>query len=326
MENSQFIKTSRKTYFFMLPFFVFILIAIAIFSVAFAYSPYYTHPDLTEEIAKLWNLKNSNQNLKISQEEIQWMRQGVINEDTPARWINHFYNPIRKTGWSGKHFGDLTPEQGLYEGESMAPKPAIASIDWATNQEYQSAYGRQYGNQTWQKAIKLYIDGDKKSAFTALGHILHLIEDASVPDHTRDDTHADLYGDPGSPYEKYSKEYTNFNNLGIAENLKSKNFINFLTIQDTFNYLANYSNNNFFSEDTISNEEFNSPNLTKLKIISEQIENGIVRKYLYNQINTDKIYLSWIKEEDPFSGKKIYSMDDKSFVLPSYFSHLAPQA
>ena len=37
----------------------------------FAYSPYYTHPDLTEEIAKLWNLKNSNQNLRISQEEIQ---------------------------------------------------------------------------------------------------------------------------------------------------------------------------------------------------------------------------------------------------------------
>src|SRR3989344_9157180 len=135
MENSQFIKLFREAYFFMLPFFVFILIAITIFSVAFAYSPYYTHPDLTEEIAKLWNLKNNDQKLKISQEEIQWMRQGAINEDTPARWINHFYDPIHKTGWSGKNFGSLTPEQGLYEGESMGPKPAIASIDSESNQE-----------------------------------------------------------------------------------------------------------------------------------------------------------------------------------------------
>ncbi len=193
MENYKFI--NRKIFVV-----ISIIIVFMVVSFVLAYSPYYTHPDLTEEIAKLWNLKNENQDLEISQKEINWMRDGAIDEDTPPRWINHFYDPIHKTGWSGKHFGNLTQEQGLYEGESMSPKPAIASIDWVANQEYQSAYGRQYGNQTWQKAIKLYIDGDKKSAFIALGHILHLIEDASVPDHARDDTHADLYGDPGSPY------------------------------------------------------------------------------------------------------------------------------
>src|SRR3989344_7377088 len=168
-----------------------------------AYSPYYTHPDLTEEMAKLIHLKNNEQDLKISQEEIGWLRQGAIEEDAPPRWINHFYDPIHKVGWQGKHFGTLSQVEGLYQGESMAPQSAIASIDWVINQEYQAAYGRQYGNQTWQKAIKSYIDGDKKSAFIAMGHILHLIEDASVPDHTRNDTHADLFGDPGSPYEDY---------------------------------------------------------------------------------------------------------------------------
>ena len=286
------------------------LLSVAFF--AFAYSPYYTHPDLTEEIAELFNSKNNDSSREISANEIRWLREGAINEDTPPRWINHFYDPVNNVGWQGKHFGNLTPEQGLYQGESMAPLPAIASIDWVTNQEYQSAYGRQYGNQTWQKAIKSYIDGDKRSAFVALGHILHLIEDASVPDHTRNDTHADLFGDPGSPYESYSKEYTNFNTLTVAENLKTKDLLSFVSIQDAFNYLANYSNNNFFSEDTISNKEYGFPDLNILKR-----KNG----YLYNA--EKNLYLAKIYKQ---VYTETYSTNDQSFVLPSYFNNLSSQA
>lgn len=298
---------------------IFLIGAVFLFSFVFAYSPYYTHPDLTEEISNLWNLKNDNPELDISQNEIEWMRQGAINEDTPARWINHFYDPVHNTGWSGKHFGYLSPEEGLYEGESMAPKPAIASIDWVTNQEYQSVYGRQYGNQTWQKALKMYVNGDSKAAFTALGHILHLIEDSSVPDHTRNDTHADLYGDPGSPYEKYSKEYTNSNQnkLNIAENLKNDSLFDFSTIQDAFNHLTNYSNNNFFSEDTISNDEFKLPDMISLGSKMENIDN---EKVLFLYDHQKQVYLAVLQD-----GKK-YSIDDKVFILPSYFSHLSSQA
>lgn len=286
---------------------------------SYSYSPLYTHPDLTEEIANLWNLKNGNQNLEISQKEIEWMKKGATDEDEPARWINHFYDPVHKTGWSGKHFGYLTEEKGLYQGESMSPMTAIASINWVINQEYQSAYGRQYGNQTWQKAIDAYVKGDEKTAFIALGHILHLVEDLSVPDHTRDDTHADLFGDPGSPYEKYSQEYTNSNQgrLNIAENLENKDFINLLNIQDTFDYLANYSNNNFFSEDTISNEEFDLPNIDELE---DKIENIGNKKFLFLYNKQRQIYLAILKED----GK--YSLDNNIFILPSYFSNLAPKA
>lgn len=298
---------------------IFLIGAVFLFSFVLAYSPYYTHPDLTEEIINLWNSKNDNPELDISQNEIEWMRQGAINEDTPARWINHFYDPVHNIGWSGKHFGYLSTEKGLYEGESMAPKPAVASIDWVTNQEYQSAYGRQHGNQTWQKALKTYVDGDRKAAFTALGHILHLIEDASVPDHTRNDTHADLYGDPGSPYEKYSKEYTNSNQnkLNIAENLKNDSLFDFSTIQDAFNHLANYSNNNFFSEDTISNDEFKLPDMIRLGSKMENIDN---EKVLFLYDHQKQVYLAVLQD-----GKK-YSIDDKVFILPSYFSHLSSQA
>ena len=67
-------------------------ISLATFSVC-AYSPHYTHPDLTEEIAKLFNFRNADSSLEISANEIRWMREGAIDEDTPPRWINHFYDP-----------------------------------------------------------------------------------------------------------------------------------------------------------------------------------------------------------------------------------------
>ncbi len=287
-----------------------------------AYDTNYAHPALTEEVVKLFNGKSSS-NEKIKSEEINWLKQGAIEEDEPARWINHFYDPVHHVGWTGKHFGRLTPEDGYKEGADLAPKPALASIDWATNQTYQAAYGRQYGNQTWQKALKSYLDGDKQTAFLALGHVLHLIEDASVPDHTRDDSHTGIYGDPGSPYELYSADFTQYNRSGVASELlnKNTNLYSFLKIQDAFERLANYSNNNFFSEDTINNDDFSLPNMNFLEIRDKDGSN-----YLYDK--NEKIYLAQKNNDVGFVGKDVrkYTVDDGRFVLPSYREHLFPEA
>ena len=311
---------NSKILIFFIAFLLFVNTFLFSFEFSFSYSPHNTHPALTEEMAEFFNSRIANQELRIKDEEIEWMKQGAINEDEAPRWINHFFDPIHKTGWSGKHFGVLTQEQGLEQGAEMAPKPVLASIDWATNQEYQSSYGRQYGNQTWQKAVGSYINGDKKSAFISLGYILHFIEDLSVPDHTRDDTHAGIYGDPGSPYENYSKEYTLYNKLNIAEELKNqnKNFFEFSSLESAFEYLADYSNKNFFSEDTINNSEFEKPALDLLETIEKTIESG-ERKYFYN----NDIYLFYKQTK---GHETIISTDDKNFVLPSYRSHLFPQA
>ncbi|MEK7598883.1 MAG: hypothetical protein AAB474_00310, partial [Patescibacteria group bacterium] len=296
-----------------------ILFSASVFALHFvlAYSPYNTHPALTEEMANFFNIKNQN---KLSDQNIGWMMEGSINEDQAPRWINHFYDPIHNEGWKGKHFGNLSEEQGYKIGADVAPKEAITSLDWAINQEYQSAYGRQFGNQTWQKAIKSYIDGDKKSAFIALGHILHLIEDASVPDHTRNDTHADFYGDPGSPYEDYAKEYTNFNELTVAVDLvqENKDLLTFQSLAQAFDYLADYSNKNFFSEDTISNKEFVEPDLEKLRKNTKELGNEKII-FLYNS-NTG-YYIAFLDNKT-----KNYSVNDTKFILPSYRIHLFPQA
>jgi hypothetical protein len=287
------------------------------FSRVFSYSTHYTHPDLTEEIAKAFNNINKNNERVIDEQEIQWMRHGATEEDEPARWTNHFYDPTTGKGWTGSRFGYLTPEQGLATVADIAAREPISSVDWVTNQDYQAAYGRQFGNQTWQKAVKSYVDGDKKSAFIALGHVLHLVEDASVPDHTRDDTHADLFGDPGSPYEKYSADFTNFNKLTFAENLKNSQFLNFSNIRDVISGLAVYSNNNFLSENTINDLAYSLPDINKVKIVFKEL-NGQERKFLFD--DKKNIYLAL--EKNP--GK--FTVNDSIYVLPSYANHLMPKA
>ena len=213
---------------------------------SFAYSPNNTHPDLTKEMAELYNLLEKEHTF--SQNEVDWMKEGAENEDKPARWINHFYDPIHKMGWDGSNFGNLSKEEGLAQGESLAPMKLLPSVEWVVNQEYQSAYGSQYGNRTWQRALHSYIDGDEKEAFVTLGHILHLIEDLSVPDHTRNDPHSGMFGDTSSPYEDYAKEYSNSNTLLVAEKLflEKNTLMNFNKIQDAFEYMADYSNSSFF--------------------------------------------------------------------------------
>jgi len=90
---------------------------------SFSYSQQSTHPSLTVEIGEFFNLRNGESNRKLTPQNIQWMRQGAIDEDEPARWINHFYDPVHNVGWSGKHFGRLTQEEGYKKGADIAFNP-----------------------------------------------------------------------------------------------------------------------------------------------------------------------------------------------------------
>ncbi len=164
---------------------LFIILGIVIFSLTafyfsvFSYNDTITHLSLTENIA---NIYNANFEKKLTQPEINWLRQGSIEEDAAPRWLNHFYNP--QTG------------KGLWSFYSAKA--------WSQNQTAQSSYFLSQGNQTWQKAIEEYANGNNQAAFVALGHILHLLEDMTVPAHTRLDAHPN-----GDPYESWVVEKIN---------------------------------------------------------------------------------------------------------------------
>src|SRR3989338_4778321 len=184
----------------------------------YAYSDTTTHPALTDEIVDLYNSQFKS---PISNELKEQTIKGSIDEDIPPRWFNHFYDPIYNIGYKGYR----------------------TSKEWAEYdiQEY-----------SWNKAIEHYANGDKEKAYYALGHVLHLLEDATVPEHTRNDTHAGNQlphqATGNSPYEDWTAKF-NRDNINLVNEILKNNekIISFDSLKEYFDHLANYSNNNFFS-------------------------------------------------------------------------------
>jgi len=247
---------------------------------AFSYNDTITHPSLTGNVAKVYN---ANFEQKLTDQEINWLKLGSIQEDTPPRWLNHFY--------------DSNTEQGLWGN--------FSSKQWAQDSWTQSlALG---GNQTWQKAIEAYAKNDKKAAFVALGHVLHLLEDATVPAHTRLDAHPE-----GDPYESYAVDKIGKNiNFNVTPITVKK-------LNEAFNILANYSSKYFLSEDTIKYES-----LQNEEVIIEKIGINKFIEYIKGVDDSGRNFHLVLIEGSYFN--KNYITNDNS-VHSDYFSLLAPKA
>lgn len=113
----------------------------------------------------------------------EWLDDGGEREDDggplTGRFFNHFHNPLKP--WS---------EAGLH---AIGHNPS--SVQWM--QQPNQAPG---GSWAWADARQLYLKAltdpsprtrEEAAAelFRALGQIMHLVVDASVPEHTRDDPH-----------------------------------------------------------------------------------------------------------------------------------------
>ncbi len=154
---------------------VLLLLVIFLFQKVLTYDTNIAHPYLTENIIELYERQFGD---KISDADEQQILLGSMDEDTPIRWMNHFYEPNQNIGLLGFQ----------------------TAKDWAQDGSSQSAYAR--GDQSWQTALDAYAGGNNQKAFKALGHVLHLIEDMTVPAHTRLDIHVFNGGDP---YESWAK-------------------------------------------------------------------------------------------------------------------------
>jgi hypothetical protein len=293
----------KKGYlFFILSGFLFLLFY-SLNNFSFGYGTKFSHPEITREIINLFS-KNFPEK-QISQEETEWLIKGSVEEDTPIRYVNHFYDPVHSQPW--------------LNGAVIA----LTALDWAQSPNYQKLFIR--GDQSWQKAIASYLKGDKQASFIALGHVLHLIEDVSVPEHTRNDTHIPYINE--SPYEDWVEAY-------FSNSLSAKDFYPALaqcsSLSNCFYRLASYSNNKFFSADTINDPSFSFPIMRACRNLekSEAIING--RKVGY-YCNSDENYQEFrlaqvTKERSWFFGieELRYKLDDN--VLADYFPRLVPQA
>lgn len=266
-----------------------------------------THQALTQKIIEIYNKYNDP---KITPEQTQWLIKGSGEEDLAPRWINHFYDPIYKNGWSGEKQGDI-PQETVQKLSKifLSSQQAVSSIDWLHNQNLQNQYLLYGGNQTYERALKLFaysenilnktisespIDASFEKTFEALGENLHLLEDLGVPAHTRNDTHADVFGssDYSDPYEKWASENPD---LSFLNNLNPNNEnYSCATIDDCFLKLAKYTNENFYSKDTINDNKYK---ILNTELIQSEIDKDIYeRKDFYGNLYPFLIYQKYQKQ------------------------------
>jgi len=285
----------------------------------FAWNDETTHPALTNNVIDFYNL---NSETKITDEEKEWIIKGSIEEDTPPRWINHFYDPVYNEGWTGEN-GPLNASQELVQKFSdvfLSTEDAISAKNWVHNQTLQTKYKPYKGNQTWERAIYEYVNGNKKEGLSSLGYVLHLLEDMSVPDHTRNDSHPPT---DGSPLEDYCEKFTrdNFNIVGDLENQNYKPVI-LDSLDGYFDYLSNYSNNYFFSKDTINDSKYNKPEVMKE---SFNLGYGVDKNGLYfSLVFVDRV---WNEARLDYDVDYLLLGDDSCHpILQGYWDRLSKEA
>ena len=199
---------------------IFIILVLGFAYQVFGYNNLITHPLLSESAAAIYNQRVG---LKLTDQQKSWIIKGSVDEDTDPRYANHFYNPITGKGLDGyDQKGSL-----IFKVQGQSAKA------WAQNQDSAT------GDYSEAAILKNYQNGDAARAYLGIGHIIHLIQDMAVPAHTRNDPHIG-----GDPYEKWAEQYSTIYPSKLS-------FLNINNLNQVFDLMANYSNNNFFSKDSV---------------------------------------------------------------------------
>jgi alpha-tubulin suppressor-like RCC1 family protein len=227
----------------------FILIGIIIIlctwtiNIGYAVTPKYatpSHPDITEISIKYFKSNGGNLLVNVLDQDIIKMREGSSHEDSGVRSLNHYYDFLYGSGYLD------------YDSSKI----------WVHNSVKQS--GKTYGgDHTWEAAVNSYKAGDISTAFYHLGHVVHLIQDLTVPAHARDDGHAvgtidydNIWTWPVE-YEDWIKNKINSNGTNILNSmLNNSNMLEFDSLDNYFDYLSNYTQRSFYSGDSVTGTVF----------------------------------------------------------------------
>ena len=246
------------------------------------------HPVITSEAVRAHNQTVPSLELRIDEDSKNRMLEGSINEDDYfPRYLHHFNPGI--WGFSSADVWATSPE------EQTGPIVAVERVP----EEAQSFYGELLnqcqclnyvgGDQSWQQAVEeLRIRGKPSNA---LGHILHLIEDMTMPAHVRGDVHIlraisveiDSEGIGLSRIGDFH-EYMTSVHLEWMNEVQAYNVGEFNSIEDLFDDVASFTRNHFYSDDTLlSNDELAS------KYDMERVGR---KTYFVDEIDGNKVFVA----------------------------------
>jgi len=250
--------------------------------------------NLSSYLKKSLNLPEESLPL-VSFEKIimEWLMEGSYLEDEPnCRASNHFHNPIQS--WDVSGVKDL-PTIFCALDDEYPPRNINSAVHWATGYVDSAPDGDKVdtGNQyDWDHAREYFYtyliatDNDVKenylaNSILALGYVMHMLQDMAVPAHVRDDfkSHLDFIGPteyttwyPSTSWWKNKFEYYVQNNTDLITGITKIEIpeISITKLWDTNLYtghdpdendsseigLAEFTNMNFASKNTIFSEDF----------------------------------------------------------------------
>lgn len=281
-------------------------------SKAVAYDQIFTHPALTRESVNVYNASFPRN--KLSEADKSWLIQGSSDEDIPPRWLNHFYDPVYQKGWMGY----TTSKDWAYSSKKQQILAVSAeSLQAGIVNGIKNAKSA-FADYSYQRALHDYAVGDRQRAMISMGHVMHLLEDANVPDHTRGDTHLPAKGEE-SPYEKATARSSFWDHI-FSQGQKP---IELGNLNAYFAELADYSNHYFYSKDTILTQKYRSP----IKLWEEKIKDGsrFYRFAMGRDRRGDMFPLYRIDEQYIWrnASNKVKFTLDSPVVLNAYWSRLS---
>lgn len=282
-------------------------------SILFAHDAYVVHPSITESAVLKSSLHlHLQRNLNVkdglnavippsgNQSILEWLSRGSSDEDSPmCRAANHFHDPLKP--WASSAMND---SPWWVNAVCSAWAPYYSNVTWATGLTVTKGLPITYnpGNfkspSLWEKAKSLYyhaVTATTKAeredyfaqTFSALGQVMHLLQDMSVPAHVRNDFQSHLVftglcvndqcsGNPtdwfANPFEHYVQSHSQLISDAVSSQpLAGRSWL--ADFWDTEQYngsnpssmttlgLAEITNANYFSDNTIPNH---SPSIEHL--------------------------------------------------------------
>jgi hypothetical protein len=293
---------------------------------------------------------------KINGKEIfKWIRDGAELEDKSStffpvfgttRSLNHFHNPLKawaQAGLDDWYINHYTGESSLLWAQDGNKQQSVIKGDWSWQKT------RQYYYLALTSPSDLLRQENFAKTFRGLGHQMHLLQDTAVPDHVRNDAHPEdaIFGKDrllnSFYFETWAKRQSNFINA-LASNpifsnvsfdvSRSKDApapITQLYDSDQYNGanpsnsltqgLSEYTNANFFSNDTIfAAEEYSTDHRHYFpypKRSSTDLQSYIDQNKLPETVTSEDGVADtsfWIRKTA--DGEK----NINHFVRPSYFT------
>ena len=249
----------------------------------------------------------------------QWIEHGGYSADQPelAASVRHFYDPVGLNAGK-KH---LTNRGTLWEG--VYPNPETDAIEWAmgdTPKGSENIWSLERGKKFLKYAYELADVNLKNNniakAYRSLGEVLHNTCDMGCPPHTRNDSHAApigysggyVFGSPDAYEELFNPTWISQYMYGnVDPDLKS--FIdNAVSIRSINEKLAEFTNKNFFTGQTINGFSYKS--------IFPINDDGTYASPLLQNLDYDELSMTYSKTFP--SGNKVMMAKDKGYFGRTY--------